>query len=104
MIWPCHEIYAEEKITSPAIESSDESGIDSNPALGAAKWIFENIKAKFMEAVEKITKLMNGLFRASNNEKKTTGAADPFEEKLRTSFLLSVVVLLVVVVTRAHRA
>ncbi|KAJ0098457.1 hypothetical protein Patl1_19837 [Pistacia atlantica] len=32
---------------------------------------------------------------------KTAGATDPFEEKLRTSFLLSVMVLLVVVVTRA---
>ncbi|KAJ0041982.1 hypothetical protein Pint_17192 [Pistacia integerrima] len=35
---------------------------------------------------------------------KTAGATDPFEEKLRTSFLLSVMVLLVVVVTRAGRA
>ncbi|KAJ9164038.1 hypothetical protein P3X46_023655 [Hevea brasiliensis] len=95
---------AEEKISSLTTESSDETGDDSSPALNAVKWIFENTKAKFTEAIEKITKLMNELFKAPNNEKKTTEAADPFEEKLRTSFLLSVVVLLVVVVTRAHRA
>ncbi|KAF2315825.1 hypothetical protein GH714_040367 [Hevea brasiliensis] len=100
-----HETYcAEEKISSLTTESSDETGDDSNPALNAVKWIFENTKAKFTEAIEKITKLMNELFKAPNNEKKTTEAADPFEEKLRTSFLLSVVVLLVVFVTRAHRA
>ncbi|KAF2311691.1 hypothetical protein GH714_026009 [Hevea brasiliensis] len=92
-----------ESITSTT-ESSDKTGHDSNPVLNAVKWIFENTKAKFMEAIEMIAKLMNELFKVPNDDKKTTGATGPFEENLRTSFLLSVVVLLVVVVTRAHRA
>ncbi|KAJ9140019.1 hypothetical protein P3X46_030707 [Hevea brasiliensis] len=95
--------HADESITSTT-ESSDKTGHDSNPVLNAVKWIFENTKAKFMEAIEKIAKLMNELFKVPNDDKKTTGATGPFEENLRTSFLLSVVVLLVVVVTRAHRA
>ncbi|KAG8638512.1 uncharacterized protein LOC110600028 isoform X2 [Manihot esculenta] len=98
------EAYHAEIVTSSTTERSGETGNDSNPALDAVKWIFENTKAKFMEAIEKITKLMNELFKAPNDDKKTTGATDQFEEKLRTGFLLSVVVLLVVVVSRAHRA
>ncbi|KDP22443.1 hypothetical protein JCGZ_26274 [Jatropha curcas] len=97
---------AEENNTSATTESSDETHNRSNPTMDAVRWIFENTKAKFMEAIEKITMLMNELFKTTNDEKTTTesGTTDPFEEKLRTSFLLSVVVLLVVVVTRAHIA
>ncbi|KAL5812634.1 hypothetical protein ACOSQ3_027584 [Xanthoceras sorbifolium] len=90
-------------------ESSDETCDDSNPAMDIVKWIFNNTKAKVMEVIEKISNIVNDLFKPPGDEKATNGAAtagatDPFEEKLRTSFLLSIVVLLVVVVTRASKA
>ncbi|GAV89031.1 hypothetical protein CFOL_v3_32452 [Cephalotus follicularis] len=90
-------------------ESSDETQTsnDSNPAMNFIMWIFNNTKVKFMELIEKITTIATEMFKP-HEEKKTGGAiataTDSFEEKLRTSFLLSVVVLLVVVVTRGHSA
>ena len=63
--------------------------------------MFDNTRAKVMEVFEKISKLVNELLSPPDEGKGTAGSKDPFEEKLRTSFLLSVVVLLVVVVTRA---
>ena len=58
-----------------------------------------------MKVFEKITKLVNDLFQPSVKEKTTTiGGTDLFKEKLRTSFMLSIMVLLVVVVARAHKA
>lgn len=90
-------------------ESSDENSDDSNPAINIIRWIFVNTQAKVMEVIEKITNIVNDLFKHPDDENATKGAAaagasDSFEEKLRTSFLLSIVVLLVVVVTRTSRA
>lgn len=85
-------------------QSPDESSKGSSEATSVLSWIFDNTKAKVMEVFEKITKLVNELFPSTENEKTTAGASDPFQEKLKTSFLLSVVVLLIVVVTRAHKA
>ncbi|XP_022737777.1 uncharacterized protein LOC111290642 isoform X2 [Durio zibethinus] len=86
-------------------ESLDENSDESNNATNIVKWIFDNTKAKAMDLFEKITKLVNELFKPPpDNETTTAGTPDPFEERLRTSFLLSVVVLLVVVVTRARTA
>ncbi|WCJ36455.1 hypothetical protein M5689_017654 [Euphorbia peplus] len=97
--------YNSESVTSPSSESSEEEASeDSNPAMNVAKWIFENTKAKFMEVIENISNLLNELFKAPDDEKKANQTVDSFEDKLRTSFLLSVVVLLVVVVSRANTA
>ncbi|XP_065871601.1 uncharacterized protein [Euphorbia lathyris] len=96
--------YNAESVTSPSSESSDEASEESTPAMNVVKWIFQNTMAKFMDLIENITKLMNELFKAPDDKKKANGTADPFEDKLRTSFLLSVVVLLIVVVNRAHMA
>jgi hypothetical protein len=85
-------------------QSPDESSDGSNEASNILSWIFDNTKTKFMEVIEKITKLVNELFPSTDNDKTTAGATNPFQEKLKTSFLLSVVVLLIVVVTRAHKA
>ncbi|KAK2654220.1 hypothetical protein Ddye_014076 [Dipteronia dyeriana] len=86
------------------IESSDKTCDDSNPAMDIVKWIFNNTKAKVVGVIEKITNIVNELFKPPGDEKATIGVAtpgttDPSEEKLRTSFRLSIVVLLVVVVT-----
>lgn len=85
-------------------QSPDESSDGSNEASNILSWIFDNTKTKLMEVIEKITKLVNELFPSTDNDKTTAGATNPFQEKLKTSFLLSVVVLLIVVVTRAHKA
>ncbi|XP_044504925.1 uncharacterized protein LOC123225122 [Mangifera indica] len=91
------------------LECSSDSCDDPNPAMNIIKWIFHNTRAKVIEVIDKITHIVNELFKPSDAETPTTGsksagAMDPFEEKLRTSFLLSIIVLLVVVVTRAGRA
>ncbi|XVF54944.1 hypothetical protein PTKIN_Ptkin05aG0221600 [Pterospermum kingtungense] len=98
--------YAAEDNNPPSSdESSDSNSDDSSKETDIVRWIFENTKAKVMDIFEKITKLANDLFKLPpDNETKTAGTPDLFEERLRTSFLLSVVVLLIVVVTRAHPA
>ncbi|KAA8539782.1 hypothetical protein F0562_026474 [Nyssa sinensis] len=84
--------------------SSDGSSDDLNAATSILSRILDNTKAKMMELIDKITKLVNELFQSPDSEKTTGEDTDPFEGKLRTSFLLSIMVLLIVVVTRAHRA
>lgn len=64
------------------------------------KLIFDGTREKIMEVVEKITKLVSDLFQVPPEK----GDADAFKEKLRTSFMLSIMVLLVVVVARANKA
>ncbi|XVE56403.1 hypothetical protein DITRI_Ditri04bG0006100 [Diplodiscus trichospermus] len=96
---------AEENNLPSSDESSDETSDEPNKATDIVKWIFDNTKAKIMDIFAKITKLVNELFKMPpDDEIATAGTPDPFEERLRTSFLLSVVVLLVVVVTRARAA
>ncbi|XWS51583.1 hypothetical protein CRYUN_Cryun12cG0189200 [Craigia yunnanensis] len=107
MVRELRESYYAAKDSNPlsSDESSDENSDVPNKTMNIVKWIFDNTKAKVMDIFEKITKLMNDLFKLPlDNETTTAGTPDPFEERLRTSFLLSVVVLLVVVVTRAHTA
>ncbi|CAB4271213.1 unnamed protein product [Prunus armeniaca] len=85
-------------------QSPDEDADDKNKATNIVKWIFQNTMAKVMEVIEKITKVLGDLIQPPGSEKVNAGASNRFEEKLRTSFMLSVVVLLVVVVTRSHKA
>ncbi|KAH0979122.1 hypothetical protein GBA52_006299 [Prunus armeniaca] len=85
-------------------QSPDEDADDKNEATNIVKWIFQNTMAKVMEVIEKITKVLGDLIQPPGSEKVNAGASNRFEEKLRTSFMLSVVVLLVVVVTRSHKA
>ncbi|XP_052184566.1 uncharacterized protein LOC127796452 isoform X2 [Diospyros lotus] len=79
-------------------DGSDASDASRNVVL----WIFNKTKAKVIELIEKLARVMNDLFQTPKGDCKTMGGADPFEEKLRASFLLSIVVLLIVVVSRAH--
>ncbi|BFG23138.1 hypothetical protein CerSpe_094130 [Prunus speciosa] len=85
-------------------QSPDEDADDENKATNIVKWIFQNTMAKVMEVIEKITKVLGDLIKPPGSEKVNAGASNRFEEKLRTSFMLTVVVLLVVVVTRSHKA
>lgn len=85
--------------------SLDESSNDSDGVVNVVRWMFDNTVAKVTELIEKITKLVGDLFQQPPTEEgASSGPVDHFEEKLRISFLLSVVVLLVVAVARAQKA
>ncbi|XP_031394567.1 uncharacterized protein LOC116205987 [Punica granatum] len=94
--------------------SSEEGSSGGNPAVDILRQMIDHTRAKFMDVVEKITKLMSELFSpppsplpsAAANEGVSVmdGPSDPFEGKLRASFMLSVVVLLIVVLSRARGA
>lgn len=86
------------------LQSSDKSPDKSACAATVIlKWIVDSAKAKVMEIIEKISKLVNELFQTVESE-KDAGEFESFDEKLRSSFMLSVMVLLVVVVTRSYGA
>ncbi|KAF7147482.1 hypothetical protein RHSIM_Rhsim03G0165400 [Rhododendron simsii] len=75
----------------------------SNAASDILNWIFNNTKAEVLKLMEKITKLVNGLFQPREDE-TTGGATEPIGGKLQTSLMLTIVVLLIVVVTRTSMA
>lgn len=87
---------------SPSEKSNDGSDA-SDPARDFLSWMIVNTKAKAMELIDKIMKLVNVIFHIEQGEKTADRKAGPFEEKLRASFLLSVVVMLIVVVTRSSK-
>lgn len=65
---------------------------------------FFNARTKVVELIEKITELAYDLFPRPRAIEGTTITTDPFDGKLRTSFLLSVVVFLIVAVSRSCKA
>lgn len=79
--------------------NSDKGCDDSNPMKDILSWIIANGKAKIMQVMDSIRKLMHEAFQALNGE-RDRDCADPFQEKLKTSLLLSIMVLIVVVITR----
>ncbi|XP_062092198.1 uncharacterized protein LOC133798042 [Humulus lupulus] len=105
-----NEVVRELKESFSAAEDSAEknwderSKEDSNEATNIVKLIFDSTRGKIMEVIGKITKIVNDLFQPPQSEKATTEVPDLLKEKLRTSFMLSIMVLLVVVVSRAHKA
>ncbi|KAF4364921.1 hypothetical protein F8388_020635 [Cannabis sativa] len=104
-----NEVVRELKESFSAAEDGGEKNWDERPkeecneATNIVKLIFDSTRGKIMQVIEKITKIMNDLFQ---EKEKTTASemADLFKEKLRTSFMLSIMVLLVVVITRSHKA
>ncbi|XP_022037911.1 uncharacterized protein LOC110940664 isoform X1 [Helianthus annuus] len=95
-------------VTDKSIYDGSEGGVDdSNPVTQVLCWIFANTKDKVIEIVEKITKVVNELLRPTSMDEKPKRDAnvglDSFDEKLRSSFFLSIVVLLIVVVSRSGK-
>ncbi|PWA78137.1 hypothetical protein CTI12_AA216750 [Artemisia annua] len=85
-------------------EGSGDSVNDTNPVTQVLRWIFVNTKDKVIEVVEKITKIVNELVQHMNKGKTdTNGSIDSFQEKLKSSFFLSIMVLLIVVVSRSRK-
>ncbi|KAI9101440.1 hypothetical protein K1719_023922 [Acacia pycnantha] len=67
-------------------------------------WMFNSSRVKFMELVEKVTKIMTALFQAKfHNKGEKAEFSDAFAEKVKTSFMLTIIVFLVVVVSRARK-
>ncbi|KAF5187931.1 transmembrane protein [Thalictrum thalictroides] len=88
-----------------AAENSIAPSPDENPAGAKSilSWILDNTKAKLIELMSTVTKLLTEVFQPSQMEKDTPRTTDVFQERLKSSLLLSIVVLLIVVMTRAHR-
>ncbi|KAI8537167.1 hypothetical protein RHMOL_Rhmol09G0004400 [Rhododendron molle] len=84
-------------------ENQSDRSDGFNAAADILNWIFNNTKAEVLKLMEKITKLVNGLFQPREDE-TTGGATEPIEGKLQTSLMLTIVVLLIVVVTRTSMA
>lgn len=66
------------------------------------KWIFENMKMKLLEVLKNISQFVGHVFKPLDHDKEEQSSA--FVEKLKSTFLLTVVVLLLVVVARGHTA
>lgn len=64
-------------------------------------WTTDIIKRKILELIESFQSLVNDLFQSPKMENATADASD-MDEKIRSSFLLSVVILLIVIVARSH--
>ncbi|KAH7537845.1 hypothetical protein FEM48_Zijuj03G0136300 [Ziziphus jujuba var. spinosa] len=92
--------YADQESSS---KNPDETPEDSNKVKNIIKWIFDSTRAKFMEVIEKITSILSDLFQHPEDV-NTAGTTNLFNEKLKTSFMLSIMVLLIVVVGRAQKA
>ncbi|KAK4436382.1 hypothetical protein Salat_0801900 [Sesamum alatum] len=84
-------------------ESPGKGDDSSSPVKDILSWILVNAKAKIMQVMDTITKLVNEVFQPLNGKKKG-GDTDVVEGKLKTSLFLSIVVLIVVVITRAQNA
>lgn len=80
------------------VRSPEEPGIS---AL-IMRWIMGFTKSKVLELLEKLGSLVKEIFEPGSKEKPTSELTDLLDEKVRTSFLLTVVILLIVVITRGQ--
>ncbi|CAJ1780367.1 unnamed protein product [Sphenostylis stenocarpa] len=65
-------------------------------------WTLDIIKRKILELIESFQLLVNDLFQSPKMENATSDATE-MDEKVRSSFLLSIVILLIVIVARSQR-
>ncbi|PIN08488.1 hypothetical protein CDL12_18936 [Handroanthus impetiginosus] len=75
-------------------------GEESDITTILLKWIMAFTKSKILELIEKFVLLVNEIFQPAPKEKPTSELNDLLEDKVRSSFLLSVIILLIVVFTR----
>ncbi|KAL1324789.1 hypothetical protein HN51_034932 [Arachis hypogaea] len=96
-------ISADEEEHDPS-DDDDDDGDDSFHARNFVVRIFESAGAIFKEIIEKITNLVNKLFQPIFNRRTHANAEslDAFNDKLRNSFILSIMVLMFVLLTRAQ--
>lgn len=91
---------------SPAGNYERPRGVNEEPDLATTlqRWILDVTKAMVMELIEKLVSLVDELFKLPGRIQPTRGNNEQMEEKVRSSFLLSVVILLIVIVARAQNA
>lgn len=65
-------------------------------------WTLDVIKRKILELIESFQLLVNDLFESHKMENDAVDASK-MDEKVRSSFLLSIVILLIVIVARSQR-
>ncbi|XP_047159193.1 uncharacterized protein LOC124829680 [Vigna umbellata] len=65
-------------------------------------WTLDVIKRKILELIESFQLLVNDLFQSHKMENDAADASQ-MDEKVRSSFLLSIVILLIVIVARSQR-
>ncbi|KAL2920448.1 N-terminal acetyltransferase A complex subunit nat1 [Bienertia sinuspersici] len=82
--------------------SSDEELDPSKGDSSILKWIFENMKMKLFQVLGNISQIVGDTFKPHDRDKEEQSNA--FVEKLKSTFLLTIVVLLIVVVARGHKA
>ncbi|CAO2816283.1 unnamed protein product [Amaranthus hypochondriacus] len=80
--------------------SSDEKPDPSKTNLNILKWVFNDMKVKLLEILGNISQFIADIFTPLDYNKEQYFV---FSDKLKSSFLLTVVVLLIVVVARGHR-
>lgn len=85
-------------------ETPEKSPDNSYPVLNAVGWLFDSTRVKLMEMIEGMANLAGKFFKPpAGNPETIARPVDLFGDKLRASFLLSIVVLVVVVVARGRR-
>lgn len=87
-------------------EESQSSNGESQIGSLIVKWIVGITTSRIAELIQSfgsvLSEIINEIFEPDNKEKPTSELSDLLEEKIRSSFLLSVVLLLIVVVTRTQ--
>lgn len=88
------------------VEESQSSTGDIGSLI--VKWIMGITTSRIAELLQSfgslLSEIIHDIFEPDNKEKPTSELSDLMEEKIRSSFLLSVVLLLIVVVTRTQGA
>ncbi|PNX97529.1 hypothetical protein L195_g020759, partial [Trifolium pratense] len=81
----------------------DIANDDPDNTTNVLIWLLSTAPAKFMEVIKKITKIVINFFqRLFNKTAAHREDSQPFIEKLRAAFMLSIMVLLIVVVRRVR--
>lgn len=93
-------------ISAAKVEESQSSTGDIGSLI--VKWIMGITTSRIAELLQSfgslLSEIIHDIFEPDNKEKPTSELSDLMEEKIRSSFLLSVVLLLIVVVTRTQGA
>lgn len=85
---------------NPRIPDENSDNADPNPNV--LKWMFDNVKWKLLEVIGAISQSLGEIFKQLDQDK--TEQSDTFSEKLKSTFLLTIVILLIVVIARGHKA
>lgn len=93
-------------ISAAKEEESQSSTGESDIGSLIVKWIMGITTSRIAELLQSfgslLSEIIHDIFEPDSKEKPTSELSDLLEEKIRSSFLLSVVLLLIVIVTRTQ--